>query len=355
MRNMNWVVKLFVVLFSFFAVSACFGSMPREDSVFADKTPEGQITQLSEETFNDFELSPDGKTIAVGTETGTYVFSGEQFGLLIQTPYPADRVAFSPDGYILAIGYRNEIWLWDLRMNKVTYFAKTSDAESKDDMGKIIFSPDGQVLAIHTFSDGCDGTGRGFQLRSVPNKGKLIFHTKICLFWIAPVFNFSLDGKKLILGYADNPDHISVLDPYTGNIIQDIPDAYLWGVSSDGRTIARAIDEESVSARWFNLETQQFVFNTQLNKKDRYSPPYIEVSPDQIHFITFESENLYLFEISTNKKICDLGKLRYPRISFSKDGKQVLLWDIDTNHVFLWQATECNLRRSWQLQGALSK
>jgi WD40 repeat protein len=136
--------------------------------------PDGSITGMtyeSPETVEDFSLSPDGSRIITYTmdrsvdvdsgaenvrlatweaKTGKYVSEVRFSGGLIHA------IQFSPDGNLLAIGNRNEVWIWDTSNWQVKQRLEGHTSEIVD----IAFAPQGRIL----LSASQDGTIRVWSL-----------------------------------------------------------------------------------------------------------------------------------------------------------------------------------------------
>jgi WD40 repeat protein len=112
------------------------------------------------------DISPDGKIVASGANSAAYpvrlwdISSGlekQRFGSL----FDVEIVAFSPDGTLLAVGYRHpEVELYDVTTGQIVLRIKGHT----DDVASIAFSPDGKMLATAAW----DGTVRIWDISDIP-------------------------------------------------------------------------------------------------------------------------------------------------------------------------------------------
>jgi WD40 repeat protein len=153
-------------------------------------------------------LSPDGKTVAVGTSApGTgqhWVYlinlAGERVERVLKVgKHPLWAVAFAPDGKLLATGgEQRTVLLWDLETGKV----KSELSGHTGELRCLAFSPDGKLLA----SAGHDKTVRLWSVETGKARGQPLHgHTEhvLGLAW-------SPDGKTLA---SSAPGHVILRDP----------------------------------------------------------------------------------------------------------------------------------------------
>ena len=108
--------------------------------------PEGVVMRLGKGRSSDIHYSPDGTRLAVGSNTGIWIYdvhTGEELKLLTTGSETVLSVRFSPDGRILASGNTVNVYLWDVetaqRLHTLT--------GHQHDVNSVAFSPDGQLLA----------------------------------------------------------------------------------------------------------------------------------------------------------------------------------------------------------------
>lgn len=133
--------------------------------VIADAASGQELRQLQSDSEKDnlldFTFSPDGKTLAgnnvfqiVVWDVGTGKVSG-RFNMDRESMEEVNCLAFSPDGKTLAAGTdEGWVWLWDVTTGKrVAHFQLEGDAATK--IESLAFSPaDSKILAIGTLTEG---------------------------------------------------------------------------------------------------------------------------------------------------------------------------------------------------------
>ena len=148
-------------------------------------------------------FSQDGTILATGGINGeTHLWDvntgQEMFTLKAPIRDHTKVIAISPDNTILAVVYvRNQIYLWDLKSDEGIYNPLT--AQKKLQVGKLIFSPDGEKLLIATRDSKIPreiqvwDVKSGQQYPSIQTGHTLGIHALV----------FSSDGKTLASGDAD--------------------------------------------------------------------------------------------------------------------------------------------------------
>ena len=226
------------------------------------------ILDLGLDVITDLEIDPQGKQIAVSTESGKVVVVDVPGGgtRTLVNSGPMQKLAFSPDGTSLilgsedgllqqrsitsgengvlwqgtsaiyslsistsnqiALGTDNQIVLLGLGSNTAE---KTLDAPGRNQL--VEFSPDGTILVSDTTS------GRTFIWQFMENEFQL---TSDISGNPASSLSFSPDGKRLFIGETDE---ILVFDPLTGgevNRIRQKGDVVGLSFSPDGNFLAAA-------------------------------------------------------------------------------------------------------------------
>ena len=197
-------------------------------------------------------FSPDGKTIACGSDEGTIWLRRLDTGRI--RPFPPIHtqhvlsVAFSPDGKIIASGSRDRaISIWDTETGKLRkHLTGHTDA-----VNIVAFSPDGKTLA----SGSSDRTVRlwnaetgelWYTFLEYMNNQNEIFVTELA---------FSPDGKMIASGATEWPT-LYVWDIKTGEVQQE-HHSHNWSVdalafSPDGTKLAVGGDSNAVE--WLDVK-----------------------------------------------------------------------------------------------------
>jgi WD40 repeat protein len=182
----------------------------------------GELTSVNE----GFDVSPDGKQIAVAQPDGVYVYDMGSFEMpasIFQIP-DADDVygpQFSPDGKLLAIstiglGIEDEITqLWTLHTKTILQEFRTGSPLN----GGAIFSPDGAFLGGYTATcqGGCDTASTLFAW-SIDNPAE-----PLCSF-------YNCYGRYGIGDFAFTPDSKILFWNIYDYVMRGDPYEYFWRI-----------------------------------------------------------------------------------------------------------------------------
>jgi RNA polymerase sigma factor (sigma-70 family) len=266
-------------------------------------------------------FSPDGKTLASGSEDGTSklweVATGKDRATLKGHTQAVYSVAFSPDCKTLASASMDgTIKLWEVATGKelATLKGHTNQVVS------VAFSPDGKTLA----SGSWDKTIMLWDVATGKEQATLNGHTSY-VYSVA----FSPDGKTLASGSADKTIELwdvatgkeqATLNGHTNNV-------YSVAFSPDSKTLASASKDGTI--KFWEVATGK----EQVTLKDSGWCWSVVFSPDGKTL----ASGCKLWEVSTGKEQTTLNG-HHPTVygvAFSPDGKTFASGDED-NTILLW-------------------
>ncbi|MDE0085905.1 MAG: hypothetical protein OXU23_09360, partial [Candidatus Poribacteria bacterium] len=168
-----------------------------EDFSFAQQqtewtVPEGTITHLAEEPINDIEYSPDGKLLAVASDSGIWLYdtvTHQEVTRLVGHTGLVNSISFSPDSTKLASGdSRGWIYLWGVANRTRLWRWHPGSGRAS-----VSFSPGGQTVA--------SGAREYLRLLNVATGRYSSQHVGD---WVAiQSVSFSPNGRMVAIGSAD--------------------------------------------------------------------------------------------------------------------------------------------------------
>jgi WD40 repeat protein len=367
---------------------------PARTDRYGDPLPPGAIARLGTirlrhaEDIGEVAFSPDGKLLVsadgLGTAFGPGVTRPENLCLWeastgkrlrrFGTGGSLSRVAFSPDGKLIASTLVNEISLWDVVTgNELRAFSILGGRSNV--VTDVAFSPDGKLLASAGYdqrvrlwdpSTGKELSRLGEQASSVCSiafmapMGKVLAtansHGTVHLWeaatgrelrhFVVPQessLRLSPDGRMLIVRGRNTP--ISLWDVATAKKLYSLADSktcnFPIAVSADGKAVAAADDEGKIRIWDAATGTKRQVFQTTTIADQ---PSTIEVrafSPDGKTLVTADQGQLRLWDVATGRE-----RLPFPghpgtidQLVYARDGKTlssrgpdgtVIRWDVAT-------------------------
>lgn len=207
-------------------------------------------TSPTPEKVYDIAFSPDGQTLAAGTDRSEIHLLRVGDGSVLQTLKGhgalIDSVMFSPDGHLLASGSNDHTArLWDLRDGSVQRVLSLDEP-----VARVAFSPDGQTLATVSKDKPPPNDPYG---RNVPYRARLwrVSDGSLLQTFDGDTPAFSPDGQMLATVTADNALHfddtVHLWKVSDGSLLQtfaypqqNVPLTGIGGIdfSPDGQTLA---------------------------------------------------------------------------------------------------------------------
>ena len=331
--------------------------------------PEGAIARLGKGRVVVMRFSSDGKHLAVGTSIGVWLYNvktGKAKALFPAQPRRVDnkvfkpsnskewiadtvsyvnRLAFSPDNRILAVGESRNyvVQLWDMESGRE--LSMLPSTMQYDKASAIAFSEDSKTLITpNHFGDIIHwdvATGsKSVYLNNYPDHS-------------SDVIDISQNGKTFVSGDPKDGE-IRLWDAFTGRqlaifeaktpfdgISQREPDPQkgvnVLALSPDGKIVASAHDDNSV--RLWNIASSTETA-TLKGHKERVNT--VAFSPDSTMLVSGSADNaIILWDVPNKHRLSTLtghdGSVR--ELSFSPDGKilasggrdgTIRFWDVNT-------------------------
>ena len=308
-------------------------------------------------------FSPNGQYLAVASSIGIWLYDTVSYQevSLLDSQYPIDCIAFSPDGEAIVGGSRHgriQNQVWDIITKE-----KIADFSSAGTLNSVAFLPNGNTIAF--------AAGKSLILWDVETEQEIM---RIRSDELARDMSISHDGNMIASGHWSGI--INVWDTNTGTLTNTFRhNAYikhiafsptenilasssgdstmkLWNTvtgtenftingysnaltfSHDGQTLAW---EDEAGINLWDIATQSFV--AIYKRHDPFSIDTINFSPDRQRFVTVNSiyDSVKVWDIQTGNTI-DLGHFGIKSILFSPDStifassgyNRVKLWDVNT-------------------------
>jgi WD40 repeat protein len=281
---------------------------------------------------NSVSFSPDGKTLASGSSDKTIKLWDVTTGREINTlkGHNAEvSVNFSSDGKTLASGSRdNTIKLWDVTTGREIRTLKGHSYGVRS----VSYSPDGKTLASGSY----DNTIKLWDVTTSREIRTLKGHSRAV--WSV---NFSPDGKTLASGSYDHI--IKLWDVTTGREIYTLKGHSTWvnsvNFSPDGKTLASGSDDNTI--KLWDVSIGREIYTLKGHSSGVNS---VNFSPDGKTLAASSNDNtIKLWDVTTDREI---GTLKghssvvnvVNSVNFSPDGKTLASGSGD-NTIKLWDVT----------------
>jgi WD40 repeat protein len=266
--------------------------------------PLTRVGQWGRGRINGVAWSPDGATLAVSSILGIWLYAADRLDAdprLIDTPpHPWQRIAFSPDGKLLAGSVYWAVQVWDVETGKSVATFRYHDQA----VTSVAFSPDSRLVAAGTRNY----TVQVWNIQTRQNVAIMYGHTSS-----VESVAFSPDGKLLASGSDDGT-------------------ARLWDIRT-----RRAVK----------------IFDTKNERTGRDLVFDIAFSPDGRLLVGASNSDAYVWDVQGGQMVATFSRVddqSYMRdIAFSPDGK-LLAYGIEGvkyGSVGLWDVTTHKLTATW--------
>jgi WD40 repeat protein len=284
-----------------------------------------------------FALSPTTGQIATTDDAGRVKLRSPEKGWQIERsldfPGYAMAVAFSPDGRCLAIvGIAPGICLWDLSSGTSQLVA--AEVASIERAAHVIFSPDGQTLAVTTDLDGT------IFLWDLPtSRVRLVLHHPSSVASIA----FSPDGRWLATG-GNSERAIHLWDVHSGSrrvLVEGEPGGHTRALafSPDGALLASAGFPEHYVRLW-DLKTRRVCRVLEGHARIVTS---VAFSPDGSLIATAGNDGMLgLWTVPTGQRRVSLDGqgMWFRAVAFTPDGRTLVSVTGNDDDIRWWDVAE---------------
>jgi WD40 repeat protein/beta-lactamase regulating signal transducer with metallopeptidase domain len=280
-------------------------------------------------------LTPDGKSVAIGTESGHLrileLATGEELLKRKLVESKVYSIAFSDNGRWLAMAGHQQVVLWKWLEDEEAHQPLIDPLEGQGALS-LAFSPDSKWLATGRVDRG------GIRVWNVATR-KLQWQTDVSdIDYTAERIEFSADGRLLVVPAADRGDRLELRDAATGRLVRSFSTGGVplsFAAISPDQLWAAGYDYSSILHVW-NLrdgtpQHDQFV-------GPRHMVDLMEFSPDAKRL--FSASRRSVIGIWDTKSGIQLGELnhqlhRLANLVISPSGKYAAAMSYD-NTMHLW-------------------
>ncbi|MDE0185432.1 MAG: sigma-70 family RNA polymerase sigma factor [Candidatus Poribacteria bacterium] len=276
----------------------------------------GVVTRLA--------YSPDGKLIAVMGAIGIWIYDAESLTEVGMIARGARTIAFSPDGRTLASGHRDRtIYLWDVSTQKPV---GSLLFPGRRGVTTLSYSLDGKTLAVGY------GNGNIALWDTATQQKTALLDTDSSILW---TLAFSPDGKLLASGGCENPE-ISLWDVQTRTLMGSfdghprldgwVPDSGVSSVafSPDGKTLASGSVIDGTLRLWDVANRAQIALLSQSDTDELEDINDIAFSPNgAILASASDDDTIRLWDVHNQMRlgVINTNAGGVTSIAFRPDGK----------------------------------
>lgn len=331
MKILNLILTFLPIISTFYLFTAMLNTAFSQEH-FQLSLPAGAKSRIGKGEIHQLKYFPNSKRIAVATSIGIWIYdvkTGDVLDLLTEHTSPVKSIVFSPDGESIATGSENgTIILWETESGK----RKVTFIGHEDYVEMMTFSPSGKMLAS------CNASSKVFIWDLPSNKIKHTIQSDAStIFAVA----FSLDEKVLkTIGNWDRYEfYIEYWDVQSGESIKDVllsdENFTVASLSPDGKTLACAGNSP---LQYWDIETKKQLF---IDTESEGQFDYLEFSIDGRHLVAADAwDNLSLWQVSPMQHLKNFAHGEdYNSLAYAPDGKTVAagnnngsvnIWDVTT-------------------------
>ena len=316
------------------------------------------IDQWGKGRILDVDMTPDGRSIAVATTTGIYLYDGSTLEETLfwakhePDGYYMNAVAFSPDGRYLAVGIK-DISIWNISENTIEKVVENILSGALID--SIEYSSDGKRLLTMGKADflpKCDGMGGNFQLYEIET-GKLLYYRNYCPEASINYMSRSIKGMAFFTGR--NPEsttydyETTMVNIDTGKVenlyISNFSEL-VYDINSDGTLMAQKIYKDGkiftdiIKVNSGNV-IESFpgyrLFNSTTNKT------FIRnITNESTGWELRDSSDQFICSFSEGNQQLYMSPEPY-RSDFRRRGAYLFTWNYWQQEIQIWDTTNCTL------------
>ena len=275
------------------------------------------LTGESDWWVESVSFSPDGTTLAFKSSGSVELWDLVNRKKITTLDGDFGPVIFSPDGTMLADGWR--VTLWDVASRRKITTLRESWYEAREAPTSVIFSPDGTMLAV--------GTKDGIELWDVTSRRKITTLTENLVLVLS--VSFSPDGTMLAAGTEDG---IELWDVASRRKITTLTGWTISVVFSPDGTMLAAKSED-------RIELWDVVSREKVSTLMGAGSPMV-FSPDGTMLASGDKSRIELWNAANGRKITTLGNSGWVEsMSFSPNGT-ILAAGLEDGTVALWDVSE---------------